>query len=230
MAVLGKSRSESTSSSVSVAGSSSAKAGTEVQTNAVGIDGGAGVDGIVNRGSIRVGPGEGDDPWMSELVTTASSFGFSGDVSAQSAAYAQTGSTGIGGGSGNDDISNQGELTVVATARSSASQGTLNIFGSADGGGRSGAFTRAAGIDGGDGDDALASTTTLDVTAQSHLLQDGTTFSFAGSGALDAALEAGTEAVGLDGGAGSDTLTTAGTIAVDSTSTLISQGGGNHSR
>ncbi|MBL8201271.1 MAG: hypothetical protein JNK40_09900 [Chromatiales bacterium] len=225
--VMGRSRSTAAGGSATVAGSASARAGTEVETNATGIAGGAGADSIVNSGIVRVGPGDGDDPWMSRLATGSLSIGFAGNMDARSAAFARTTSIGLDGGDEADEISNTGAISVAATARSDTGTGALSIFGSSAGGGESGAFTSATGLGGGGGDDLVETLGTLAVTAESLLVQTGTSFTFGGSGSTGAVLEAGTEAYGITGGDGADGITTAGTITVDASSRLSSSGGGD---
>ncbi len=224
--VRGVSRSTATGGSTSVSGAASARAGTEVETSVTGISGGAGTDAIVNSGVIRIGPGPDDDPWMSRLVTGTGSVGFSGNMEAQSAAFARTLSTGISGGNDDDTLSNTGELAVAATARSDTGSGALSIFGSSSGGGESGAFTRATGLDGGAGNDYLETLGLLSVRAESQLWQTGTSFTFGGSGETGAALEARTDAIGVSGGDGADRIGAAGSISVTASSSLDSRGGG----
>jgi uncharacterized protein YhjY with autotransporter beta-barrel domain len=235
LAVNGTSRSTATGGSVSVAGSSSSKAGTEVDSVVVGISGGLGADVIVNTGRIWVGPLADitaaewmpvNGAWMSVLKTDSSSFGFAGAVGAESAAFARTTSTGISGGDGDDQILNDGAVTVIATALSDASASSLGIFGSADATGGSGAFTRATGLAGGAGNDLIDSFGSLDVFAKSRLTQESTTFEFGGSGEAGGVLEAATDAIGINGGTGQDQIRTDGQVNVTAASELNSNGGG----
>ena len=229
LGVQAKSINEANGTTIGFFGVASAKAGTEVETVATGIAGGEGADMIVNTGTIRVGPAAGTSPadrWMSVLKTTSSSFGFAGGVSAESAAYAKTSSTGIDGGNADDQISNDGIITVFASALSDASASSLGIFGSSDSTGGSGAFTFATGLAGGAGNDVIESLVSLDVTAESRLQQDSTSFEFGGSSDAGAALEAATDAVGISGGTGLDQIRTDGLVNVSATSSLSSDGGG----
>ncbi|MBT8110017.1 MAG: hypothetical protein KJO27_04760 [Gammaproteobacteria bacterium] len=231
LAVNGTSQSTANGGAISVAGLSSSKAGTEVDANVVGMSGGEGVDTIVNTGRVFVGPLANimaekwmaeDDAWMSVLSTTSNSFGFVGKVDSESAAYARTTSTGFSGGDAGDVLSNDGELTVYATAQSIASSGTLGIFGSSDATGGSGAFTNATGLSGDAGDDVIESLGFLDVVAKSSLTQNAATFQFGGAGDAGSALEAATDAVGISGGAGQDGIRMDGVIKVSGRSDLDS--------
>ena len=225
--VLAVSKSYASGTTISVAGSSSAKAGTEVETTAIGMSGGEGEDILMNTGTLRVGPADGamgDARWMSLLDTEASSFGFAGSSHAESSAFARTTSTGITGGDEDDQIDNTGEITVVATALNRSSSETATIFGSAGAAGVSGAFTGAQGLSGGQGDDRIDNGGNLTVDANAALRLDGSSYTFGGSGDTGGILAALTRVEGITGGEGEDTITNSGRLDVDARAALNSSG------
>jgi len=221
--LAGRARSFASGTSVTVAGSSSARAGTEVDVELVGIDGGLGADTMVNRGSIEIGPGEGN-AWMAVLDVNASSFGFAGGAAADTEAVARTTSIGMDGGDGVDALTNEDRIDVTATALNRSNASTTSIFGSGAAGGQSGAFTHAIGLSGGSATDLLDNSGTLDVSARSRLELTSASYSFAGSGASGGTLAAITEADGMLGGDDADWLVNAGLVGVDARSELTSTG------
>ncbi|MDJ0926016.1 MAG: autotransporter outer membrane beta-barrel domain-containing protein [Gammaproteobacteria bacterium] len=206
IAVNGESRSLAEGASASAAGDATARAGTEVETRLAGIDGGDGGDRILNKGNLQVGPGEGEARWMATLEASSSSSGFAGAFDAQSSAFAATDAIGVDGGNADDDISNEGDLRVLATALNTTNAGSSTAFGTSEGGGLSGAVTAGGGLSGGTGNDKLQSGGTLEVEAESRLEQEGTSNTFAGTGEDGAELTASTAAVGMSGGVGDDCL------------------------
>lgn len=220
--------STSTGASVSFFGVSTAKAGTEIESVATGIDGGDGADTIINTGTVRVGPGQGvvgNDRWMSILRGTALSGGLAGLSSAEASAFASSTSTGVNGGEGTDYISNQGDISVIANSLSETGAAAISIFGSSKAAGESGAFTLATGLFGGLGNDYVETLAQLQVEAESRLIHNGASFTFGGSSDAESLLEARTQAVGIDGGDGDDSLLTEGDILVNATSTMSASNG-----
>lgn len=230
LSVSSRSVSLATGVGASAIGFGGADTGIEAETFATGIAGGGGADLLVNTGGMRVGPAEGaagDARWMSLLSSSGFSAGGIGSASTESASAARTTSTGMRGDAGNDSLSNDGELVVIANAQSRTTDSTLNLFGSAGASSQSGAITTATGLDGGEGQDYLESLDLLVVSAESLLVKSGgsTNFTLAGTNDSSSGLVAYTAALGLAGGGGADTLVTAGTITVDALSTLNASGG-----
>ncbi len=230
LGIQSNSISTANSASVGFLGVSGAKAGTEVETRAVGISGGDGSDNIVNTGSIRVGTAvgaTGDESYMAVLRGAAASTGLAGLASAEASAFAATESTGIAGGADDDFISNRGDGDITVLARSLNQTGALaiQIFGSAEAAGESGAFTLATGLSGGVGNDTIESLTQLYVEAESELLHNGASLTFAGASEAESSLQARTEAVGINGDSDDDAILTGGTIVVEATSTMVSSNG-----
>ncbi|HNR22553.1 MAG TPA: hypothetical protein PKL49_05970 [Steroidobacteraceae bacterium] len=230
LTISARSVSTATGVGASAIGFGGADTGIEVDTSATGLDGGNGADLLVNTGTLRVGPAAdavGDARWMSLLSASGFSAGAIGSASTESVAAARTASTGMSGGADDDTLSNDGELVVIANALSRATDSTLSLFGAAGASSRSGAITIATGLDGGEGADDLESLGSLEVSAESLLIKSGgsANFTLAGTNDSSSGLVAFTEALGLAGGDGADTLVTAGTITVDALSTLDATGG-----
>jgi len=216
--------------SATLGGYSLSTANSTATVDASGMAGGAGEDILINTGNVRVGPAEdasGDDYWMAEIVANAFSFAAAGGAENESESTVRATAAGIAGGEDNDVLSNTGDVTVLATARSQLTNSSLVLFGAAGTGSESGATTLATGLDGGDGDDVVTSSGTLDVVAESMLVQRGgsANFTLAGNNDSDSGLVAATRAVGVSGGSGLDVLVTEGTIDVTARSTLDTGGG-----
>ncbi len=217
-------RANADSASIDVNGAASARAGVEVDSRARGVDAGDGDDLVLNTGTLVVGPGTTPGAVMAYLEATPDSVSITGSADAQAATLARTDSAGLDGAAGNDLLRNEGTLNVIANARTNASTGSLNIFGGSGGSGESGAFTRAAGLDGAAGNDNLQTVSTLNVNAASWLTQDSSTFTFGGNTSASGELVADTQALGLSGGDGNDTLSAAGALSVTALSDLQSTG------
>ncbi len=215
--------------SATLAGYSLGTANSTATIDASGMAGGAGEDILINTGNVRVGPAEdasGDDYWMAEIVANAFSFAAAGGAENESESTVRATAAGIAGGEDNDVLSNTGDVTVLATARSQLTNSSLVLFGAAGTSSESGATTLATGLDGGDGDDDVTSSGTLDVVAESMLVQRGgsASFTLAGNNDSDSGLVAATRAVGVSGGSGLDVLLTEGIIDVTARSTLDTGG------
>ena len=228
LGVQSHSRSTANGASVSFYGVTGAKAGTEVETKAVGISGGDGADYIVNTGTIRVGTAEnatGDERYMAVLRGAAASAGLAGLANAEASAFASTEATGIDGGDAADTITNTGDVIVNANSLSVTSSGALQIFGSSSADGVAGATTFTRGIDGGAGNDTINNTADMKLDASSELYLSGGSITFAGSASSGGTLAALTSIEAIQGGAGDDSIASSGTVNVAATSTMDSANG-----
>jgi uncharacterized protein with beta-barrel porin domain len=198
--------------SISFFNISSATFGSKAQ--ATGIIGGGGDDTILNAGTITVG----DDHWMAK----GRGYGFSGqlfDILSLTSvgATAETVSTGIDGGDGNDTIVNDssGMLTVKATsyARTEGSADTT-LFGSPAAFASTTTKAMATGISGAKGDDAIENKGTIDVYA--HTWADAYSDSWVGWGSpkADSTADATATAVGIDAGMGENFVMNRGLVNV----------------
>ena len=226
--VLSHSRSTATGASVSFFGVTGAKAGTEVETRAVGISGGFGMDYIENTGTIRVGTAEnaiGDERYMAVLRGSATSGGLAGVANAEASAFASTEATGIDGGDDADTINNSGDIIVNANSLSVTSSGSVSIFGSSSADGVAGSTTFTRGIDGGAGNDLINNSANMNLDATSELNMNGGSFTFAGSSSSGGTLAALTYIEAIQGGDGDDHIASNGIVEVDASSIMTSSNG-----
>jgi len=186
--------------------------GSKAQAN--GIIGGGGDDTILNAGTITVG----DDDWMAK----GRGYGFSGNFfeffSLTSAgATAETVSTGIEGGDGNDTILNDssGVLTVKATsyAKTEGAADTTT-FGNPAAFASSTTKATATGISGGEGNDVIENKGAIDVYA--HTLADAYSDSWVGWGepSSDSTADVTATAAGVNAGEGQNFVSNNGVINV----------------
>ncbi|MDH3568410.1 MAG: hypothetical protein OEM61_13780, partial [Desulfobacteraceae bacterium] len=230
-------------------GGDNVDAGTNAAAFVTGIDGADGMDTIHNTGTINV-TGESDAD--SENVTPTISIAkggvlniFPGMSLAEAGTTAHTVATGIDGGSGKDEISNEDELVVEANAYSTSAGiavllKEVTTKGLAWGGALSNTDTDAVatskGILGGEDDDVLENSGAITVTATpdtdsasvSATLMGAKEGLVAGFTYADVATTADGTAIGIDGGAGIDTITNTSTgeicVTSEPTSTSASVG------
>jgi hypothetical protein len=198
--------------SMSLFNISSATFGSKAQ--ATGIIGGKGDDTLLNAGTITVG----DENWMAK----GRAYGFSGQfidffTLTSVGATAETVSTGIEGGDGNDTLLNDssGGLTVQATSYA-RTEGAADVttFGSPAAFASSTTKATATGISGGEGDDVIENRGAIDVSA--HTLAEAYSDSWVGWGSpkADSTADATATAVGVHAGEGQNFVTNSGFMNV----------------
>jgi uncharacterized protein with beta-barrel porin domain len=191
---------------------SSATFGSKAQ--ATGVIGGGGDDTIINQGTISVG----DDDWMAK----GRAYGFSGQFFdffslTSVGATAETVSTGIEGGDGNDTILNDssGVLNVKATSYA-RTEGAADVttFGSPAAFASSTTKATTTGISGGEGNDVIENRGTMDVYA--YTWADAYSDSWVGWGSprADSTGSATATAAGINAGEGQNFITNSGLINV----------------
>jgi hypothetical protein len=216
--VTASSSAQANGSSWNLAGSAVTKAGISSQVDAIGIDGSDGNDVIDNAGIL-----------IAEAISNASSSGASwslagaagGNASLTSGANA----TGIAGGSGADDIGNDGIATIEGEATLTVTGGSNAIFGAAGSGSSVKAEVSTIGIDSGAGEDLIENTNSLSVTSTARMTSTTASFSFAGSPSASALLAATSQATGIVGGTDADWIHNAGTLTVLAQSRQSATGG-----
>ncbi|MEN6446234.1 MAG: hypothetical protein ABFD70_00640 [Syntrophaceae bacterium] len=229
-----------------VGGAALADGTTEAIATAEGINGGDGDDAITNTGSITLSSNPDADS-ASVTVNLGAALGELGLVGgfsyADAATTAQADAIGMDGGSGADAVSNTGEIEVTVTpTASSASVGVtaqgVKGMGAAAGisvtDGTTKAIASATGIAGSDGDDTLANSGSITINALPDADSASVSVSIsaaqegvaAGGTFADATTTAEATLIGMDGGAGNDTINNSGTIAItaDATSSSASVG------
>lgn len=212
--------SDATTTSTSVAtigvGVSSALAAATSTARSTAMDGGEGVDTIVNLGSLGA-------HGTADARGTSVSVGLIGAVTADASSNAVAASTGIHGGGGGDTLGNAGPLSASAQATARASAVEVAVLGTTVGNplldSGTTADATAIGMAGGAGDDALVndSIITLGSTART----DATTVSVSlvdfGGGSADLSARAHARVTGMAGGAGADALDNSGVVAAAAT-------------
>ena len=236
--------------SIAIFGLAKANAIAGPESTATGIDGGDGDDSITNTGTIRAGYVPNDKLAMATVsgtggelkVTTAGTGG--GYAIAEAALGTLASATGIFGGGGSDTIENTGSIEVgsggvgASPMAKTTSEGlSVGILGGAKVKSVVTAHAKSAGIDGGDGDDIITNRSmgtntgiiTVNATADAYVDD------VAGSGFLSiqgADITATSQAIGIDGGNGSDIInnnnsedgSSRGTITVNATSVARNDG------
>jgi hypothetical protein len=224
------------------------KAKTSSVAETTGIDGGTGVDEIRNQAAITANAQSALTAVAVDLsvgvtrvgdiiVATDPGASVSGSSFSDSSSLAEARSTGIAGGSENDDIDNSGVLLLASGASAAAVDVSLDVAGSLDGNVLSGgaltdsstaAEARTVGLAGGAGDDqvvntgavlggAVADATAVGVSLGVSLTETGQA---SGSALSDAGVSAVADVRGIDGGDGDDVLTNTGPLTIGNPQTL----------
>jgi uncharacterized protein with beta-barrel porin domain len=201
---------------VEIAGlASSSKDVLTATTNASGILGNEGNDSISSTGDVTV---------TATSTTTISGSTVNIFGASQSAGTANTHVTSIGldGGEGDDVIDNFAKITASSNGTMTINGGTFEFGGVASATGSLISNTSATGVAGGAGSDSVKSQGAIEVTSSATLTATGNTKAIFGSANADAALNANATAVGIDGGAGADTLENGALLKVTSSATMTS--------
>ena len=206
--------------SITIAGEASASADTTTTASAVGIDGGADNDIIVNTETGYI-----DVYAKTQSEANASSWNFAGNALAAATLGALTDSYGILGGSGDDWIENAGGIKVETFSDLNAFGTGNNIFGNAGAGTQITATASATGIDSGDDNDVIKNIAVIDVDSTGDMYSRATSFSLIGGASTDELITAGSHSIGISSGAGNDEVFNWGQISVDAESLLKAEGG-----
>ena len=213
-------------------GSAMSDASVTAKSAATGIDGGEGDDTIVNKGAITLmKQQELEDQVDANALGVAASLDITGNLNgtaegqalSKATTTADAAATGIGGGSGLDDITNTAAITadVDSHAEGVAVAAGVSVTGNgvAEGGSLSDVSTaakaKAAGIDGGDADDTIDNSGVIQLFSDADatstavsLTVSGTLRGQAGGEALSkASTTADATAIGIAGGTGADEIT-----------------------
>lgn len=195
-----------------IAGTSGTETGTNAQARAIGLDGGAGDDAVLNRGTrlnVRA---------QAETEMISSSWTFAGTADDSGLLAATATASGISGGAGADILASESAMNVESNASMIVVGNSGTVFGNAGSSTSVNATATAAGIDGGDGDDAMRNASTLTVSSLAGAELSNASFSFAGGTSVDQLLVGRSAASGMSGGAGNDDMRNDGSIIVTATS------------
>ncbi|MBW1742645.1 MAG: autotransporter domain-containing protein, partial [Deltaproteobacteria bacterium] len=193
--------------SVTLAGASQADVSASGDAEATGISLGMGSGGIGNFGAVDVDA-------TADMTSTASGFDLAGATHSDITVGATSQATGLHGGDGAGDSCIYNASSVDANAHSTMTvhEDNVGLFGYAGTTGTAGADATSFGIAGGLGNDYADNVSTIHSSATSAMTQTDSTFTFAGSSSSGGSLTASTDAYGMDGNAGNDTLSTSGRI------------------
>ena len=182
------------------------------EATATGIDGGAGADEISSHGEIVAGATATID--TDDVEVSLIGLGSSGTTAAASAD-----AVGIDGGAGADIIANHDSIVSTADSDAEALSVTvalaqLDLLSNGDG--QTTATAHAAGVDAGDGDDTVLNTGSIDVSADAVSSTDMIDVELVGGARSDFSTRAESDAVGIDTGSGDDSVSSTGTLDVES--------------
>lgn len=220
-------------------GGAVALAGSTATATAMGMDGGAGKDDLINEGFTDVNATSTGNTLAVAVTVQGKVDGFGGQAALTDTSTSSTATTtGISGGEGTDTITNSVGATVksYATAKAYAESISVSVQGYGTGVTMAGSLARgvttptasAAGISGGEGDDILINHGLTDVKATT----DSTSVAVAvravgviegisiGASLTDTSTIANATAVGVDGGLGNDVIYNSGAIQANTDSTL----------
>lgn len=190
---------------------------TTADADAFGMFGDAGADTLVNENMVTANA----DVRAASTNVTLAVTGFTvNDVSTN--AYADA--TGIGGGDGDDAISNAGVVSALTLAESPAVSVSLTgvgaIFNDAS------TLTEAAsyGLSGGSGDDEILNMNAVTATSTAKTTGVGVSVGLLSGGTANVATVADATAHGLDGGDGADTIVNRSTLNSTATAMTSSTG------
>lgn len=210
---------DSTGFSAGAIGSASTESAAAARTASTGMSGGAGDDRLANGGELVV---------IANALnrTTGSTLNLFGAAGASSRSGAITLATGLDGGEGADELASLDRLAVSAESLLTKSGGSANftLAGTNDSSSGLVAFTEAVALAGGDGADTLVTAGTITVDALSTLDASGGSTTIAGTAATAGTSGAETHAVGLDGGAGDDSIRNDADLDIDASSRLTMAG------
>ena len=218
---------------------------TKAISNVAGIKGGEGEDTITNSGKIisNAFP-DADSASVSATLAGAQDGLTVGFTYADSTTTAEANAVGIDGGSANDTITNTstGQIEVTADPTSSSASVSATITGVTKGTGIVGgaaltdgttkAISNVAGIKGGDGDDTITNSGKIivksnpDADSASVAVNLGAAMGelglVGGFSYADATTTSQSNAIGIDGGVGNDTVTNTGEVEVTTVPTASS--------
>jgi len=189
---------------------------TRSDSDATGLDGGAGDDEIVSEGVVT-------------STSTASTTGTGVSVVLTGAAFADVqtvsdaGAAGLAGGSGADAIVNRGELNATSTATASTTGVGVNITGASFADADAMSFSHAAGISGDSGDDEILNAGEINATSTANVGATSVNVSIAGATIGDVSTTANASATGIEGGSGDDLIGHEGAITTTTTANANAQ-------
>jgi uncharacterized protein YhjY with autotransporter beta-barrel domain len=202
-----KATSTAVSISANVIGAAWTNTSATTLTQATGIAGGEGKDGIANMGTIDV-----DSNSTAKVANVSVNLIGATPVSGWTSSTANA--TGIDGGLGDDWIRNEGTITADATSRTDATGVAVQVAGYSNMDITTNAIANATGINAGDGVNTIYNTSTGSIQATAITYADATAvnINLLGYSTTDGKSTGAATAKGIDGGDGVNTVTNVGSI------------------
>jgi hypothetical protein len=202
---------------VTGAGANAAFGGMDSLARASGIDTGAGdlassVNSASNSGLLRLTATAG----ISDVNTAIT---LAGASIANASALIRATTAGLTGNAGRDTLANSGTLTLAATAGGGTQRTSVTLIGATNVTNTTGVFATVGGLAGGDGNDILRNSGTLTGTATALARSSSLSAGLVGATLANADNSVDARITGLDGGAGADTISMDGTLALTSFAT-----------
>jgi uncharacterized protein YhjY with autotransporter beta-barrel domain len=199
---------DASSYDIQLSGGAKATAGTETTATAIGIAGGKDIDTIQNEGTIDLTAG-------STLVSTSRSYKFFGVGIADADSKAETITTGIDGGEGDNTIINTTTGSIDVSSKASATVTSMSVnIGVAGASASTTSKALSMGIKSGDAQDTILNEGSMNIKATSSTGAASGDFSVLGLAFGDSLTEAIAE--GINAGSGNDTIINTGSITVGS--------------
>ena len=210
-----KTTSTAVSISANVIGAAWTNTSATTLTQATGITGGGGKDGIANMGTIDV-----DSNSTANVANVSVNLIGATPVSGWTSSTANA--TGIDGGLGEDWIQNQGTVTADAISKTDATGVAIQIAGYSNMDITTNATANATGVTGGDGVNTIYNTSTGSITATATTYGDTTAvnINLLGYSKTDGSSTGAATAIGIAGGKEADTIQNDGTIHSTATSNI----------
>jgi uncharacterized protein YhjY with autotransporter beta-barrel domain len=202
-----KATSTAVSISANVIGAAWTNTSATTLTQATGIAGDEGKDGIANMGTIDV-----DSNSTAKVANVSVNLIGATPVSGWTSSTANA--TGIDGGLGDDWIRNEGTITADATSTTDATGVAVQVAGYSNMDITTNAIANATGINGGDGVNTIYNTSTGSIQATATTYADATAvnINLLGYSTTDGKSTGAATVKGIDGGDGVNTVTNVGSI------------------
>ena len=210
---LGNIRARANSTAIGTSVSAGVLAGTFADSNtnatsySTGISAGAGLDKILNLGSIR-------SEANSAAKGTTVSATLAGASFADLSSIAESNAIGIATGTGEDKLLNKASIDAIANATANGTSVAAGLAGFFDGDASTTVTANAMGIDLGSGDDEAFSEGAINIAANSNSKVTSGTGALAGAASAKVNTTSSVVATGIGGGEGNDLIINKGNITI----------------
>ncbi len=201
--------------STAVFGGASADGSVSGDISAVGIDGGSDADTLTNAGTMNVTAN-------GSAQALSSSWNLAGSAATKAGISSQVNAIGIDGNDGNDVIGNAGILMAEAISNASSSGASWSLAGAAGGNASLTSGANATGIAGGSGADNLGNHGIATIRGEATLTVTGGSSAIFGAAGSGSSVKADVSTIGIDGGAGEDSIENTNSLSVTSTARMTS--------